>query len=153
MKLHPPGLQSSLFAALVAVFLCLAGCATLTDGDRRNDLAAELAIKYATLKVIDNDSDPSERAGRIISIAEKTQSLVDRGLVSLIPEIEQVVKDQIDWGKLDAADTLLVDALLTAVRVELDSRVQGGALSGETALAVSRVLDSVIAAARLYVPD
>lgn len=137
-----------LTATLLAI--ALAGCSTLGDGDTRNDLAAAIAIKYATLKVIEQADEPTAKASRVIDIASQARQMVDSGTVTLIPALELAVRERIDWQDLSPADTLLADALITAVRMELEARVEGGSLSGESVLALAVVLDNIVEAARLY---
>ncbi len=143
-------IQRIFFSLLLIVGVMLSGCNTFTDGNARNDIAAELTIKYATMKVIERSGDPAAKAARIADIAAQAKTLVDGGAVAFVPELEIIVRQKIPWSELDAADTLLADALLTTLRTELMSRVDGGTLDDKTRLAVTKVLDSVVEATRLF---
>ena len=136
---------------LLAVIMILLITACSSTGDRlssETSFVSTLAINYATLKVIENSGAPVNKALRIVAIASDTKALLDTGAVALVPQLEQAVRKQIDWTSLDASDTLLVNALLLAVKQELSLRIDGGTLDANAVLTVARVLDIVIQAAQ-----
>ncbi len=143
-------IQKIFYSLLSVMVLVLSGCNTLTDDNTRNDLAVELTIKYATMKVIEHSGDPAAKATRVAEIAGHAKALVGAGSVAVIPELETIVRSKIPWSELDAADTLLADALLSTLRSELMSRVNGGTLDDNTRLTVARVLDSVVEVTRMF---
>ncbi|MBL1293060.1 MAG: hypothetical protein COB61_004225 [Thiotrichales bacterium] len=134
---------------ILMIFVFTSACSS-TGGTLNTDgsFVSNLAINYATLKVIENSGAPVSKARRIVAIAKDTKTLVDAGTLALVPQLEQVVRDKINWSSLDASDTLLVSALLLAVRAELDQRIDGGTLDANTVLTVAHVLDIVIRAAQ-----
>ena len=107
---------------------------------------AKLATQYATIKIIDGDRAKAQRVRKIAKEAKKyantkPQLTVDR----LIDE----VKAQINWGYLDAADTLLVNALIDELSLRLTERLGSEPLPKDLRLAVDTVVDWVISAANL----
>ena len=125
---------------LVIAALVLAGCATDGSGPP-SKLTEQLVIQYAVLKVLDNDP---ERAQRIGEIARDAKTFLNGNAVT-IGALQAAVHDKIDWTKLDAADTLLVNALLAEVDRELVIRVGDGVLNPDALVQVNEVLDWIIA--------
>lgn len=127
---------------LFAVVLLLAGCASLQD----NQPTARLTVQYATLKVIDNDV---EKRDRVVEIAERTLDRLDDTPEATVSALVREVRDQVPWSKLDSADKILIDALLTELEARLIERFGDGVLSEEARLGAATVAEWVISAARM----
>ena len=131
--------MKSFIAAILTVFLV--GCATVT-GEGAKQVAAKTTIQFATLKVIDQDQ---ARANRVVTIVSDVKQFVDGN--AALNDIEAQVRDEIDWSRLDEAETLVVSNLIDAVRVEIEARVDEGVLDGNDRVAVKNVLDWIHEAA------
>jgi len=119
---------------LMGLALTLAvGCAALQN----EEPGAKLAIQAATLKVIDGDAD---RAQRVHGIADEVIGLVDGDAEATLDVIEQRVRDEIRWDRLDQAEQLVASNLADAVRVEIEARIEGGALDPGDRVAVQNVM-------------
>lgn len=127
--------------AVIAVLFVPTGCASFGE----NTDSARLATQYATLKVIDGDVD---RADRIEEIVARSLTVLDGGSIT-VAAVESAVRSSVDWSSLDAADTLLADALIVAVRDELNARVGSGVLDSDSAIQVRTVLEWVASAAAM----
>ena len=126
-------------AALVSL---LAGCSFLTT----HSATAKIATQYATIKVIDGDPG---KAARVASIATEVRRYASGEPHLTVDRLIQAVRDRIDWASLDAADTLLVTALLDHLRAELTARLGPDILPGDLRLAADKVASWVAAAARM----
>lgn len=124
------------------MLLAVAACATLTD----DNFQAKLATQYATIKIVNGDPD---KADRIVEIASEIQRYASGETLLTVDLLVFAIKDQIQWNKLDVADTLLVNALLDQLRTELVARLGADALPGDVRLAVDVVAAWVISAAEM----
>ncbi len=110
-------MKKLLIAALCGALLVLAGCASIM----KHADSAELIVQYATLKIITNTDDEGDqivRANKIHDIARESKALFDDRSLPL-SEIETLVRERINWGSLDAADGMLVHALINRVTAEV----------------------------------
>ena len=124
---------------LIALALAIGGCAS--SGSNESQLTEQLVIQYAVLKVVCDNPEKAKRIGEVAREA-KTFLAGDGVTVALLDE---AVRAKIDWTKLDAADTLLVNALLAEVDRQLSVKLGAGVLSPEQLVTVNEVLDWVIA--------
>lgn len=142
----------SMKRAMIALAVGLAmaistGCATFTDlFGGEGSTGAKTAVQFATLKVIDEDT---ERAQRVVEIVDHVRELVDGNTTATLDQVEQTVRDEIEWSELDAAEQLVVSNLIDAVRAELDARISDGTLDADERVAVGNVLDWVSEAAAM----
>ena len=134
--------MKSIAILIFALFISTGmGCASFGQ----NQDAAKLATQYATLKVIDGDA---ERAARISAVIADTLEVLDNSAIT-VAAVESAVREQIEWSELDPADTLLANALIESVRIELEARVGSGALDEEQTVRVRAVLMWISDAAKL----
>lgn len=112
-----------------AVFL--SGCATMED----NPTLTRAVFEYATLKVIDGDA---ERADRVVDLMDDLMVLASGE--STVELLDERLREQINWSSLSPADTILVNAVLEEVRMELDRQVGDGLLDPDQQLRVIEVL-------------
>ena len=131
------GAVCALLASLV-----FAGCSTLNEYEN----TARLTTQYATIKVIDDDR---AKAQRVEEIATEVKAYAQDDLFLTVDRLIDEARSQIAWHKLDAADRLLVDALLTELEVRLKERFGGDAVPDELRLTVEKLADWVISAARM----
>lgn len=132
-----------LITFLAPVLLLLSGCATLTDGDKRNDFAANLAIQYGTLKVIDENANPYGAAQEIVKLANKIEKFIDGGTSVTIALAVDELEKEIPWHTLDVADTLLVRNLLDILVIELEARINKGIIDQDTVVVVRQIIKVV----------
>lgn len=128
-----------IIAALAAFALAylafgLSGCKT-TKGDR--DAIARIAVTYATLKVVDGDL---ERAAKIRQVATLARSAIEGDRAPTVAALIEIARKEIRWDKLDAADTVLVQLLLSEIERALLERLGEGELVEGGGLVVSKVL-------------
>ncbi len=133
-------------ATTVAIAMTmLAGCAWIAE----NESSARLLTTYATLKVIDGDS---ERADRVEAIALEVLQLAADEPQATISRLVSHARTLVPWDRLDQADTLLVNGLLIELEVRLIERYGEGIMPDEARLTVADLAGWVIAAAQT-VPD
>lgn len=127
---------------LALTCLALSACSFV---DERED-TARLAVMYATIKVIDEDAD---RADRVIEITREVKGYASGEASLTVEGLIAEVRDQIRWDRLDAADELLVQALLIELRDRLKERFDGDYIPQDLAITVDKVADWVISAAAM----
>lgn len=131
--------------------LCLAAallqpaCNIITE----RPVLAQVAVEYATIKVV---QERPEYAARVIEIAGFLRDHAGDTAATSVALLEVAVREQIQWEKLDAADSRLVDLLIAAVREELVARLGDGPLSPENALIVAQVAGWIVDAATSVAP-
>ena len=119
--------------ALPAVLVVLqTGC----ESTEASSPIARLAVQYATIKVVQNNP---EHAARVVEIATALEKDAGNTVAVTVVLLETIVRSQIRWENLDAADTALVDVLILTVRDELTQRLGTGILGPEQALVVAQV--------------
>lgn len=125
--------------ALLAA-LTLGACATLGDNQR----AIQMSVQYATLKYIGEDTD---KAKRVHQVAQE----VIPGLsgATTVGALESALRQKIRWERLDMADRLLLDTLITELANELHERMGDGVLDAEQRARVETIVYWVQQAARL----
>lgn len=126
-----------LFYGLLALCVGLCSCAAIQSGDAR----AEFGVQYVTFKFIaDADAhEMDERRQRVAEIAGEAKSLFDKKALP-IAEIERLVRERIDWSKLDNADTLLANQLINLVAAEIQHRLDNGLIKEDVYVTASMVL-------------
>lgn len=136
--------MKTLFTSLLVsgLLFALAGCASLQN----EEPAAKMAIQAATLKVIDGDT---ERAQRVHSIADEVIGLVGGDSEATLDVVEERVRDEIRWDRLDQAEQLVASNLVDAVRAEIEARIEGGALDPGDRVAVQNVMEWIRDAAAM----
>lgn len=120
----------------------LSACSTLNEHEN----TARLTTQYATIKVIDGDVG---RAERVEDIASDVRAYASSEAHLTVDLLIGAIRDRIDWGDLDAADTLLLTTLIDELRAELMRRLGPGVLPEDLRLAADTVAEWVIAAARM----
>lgn len=118
--------------AVLLASLTLPSCSTISE----HPALAQLAVQYAVVKVLDNNPQHAPRVVEIATFLEENAGATQATTVLLL---EQLVRAQINWDRLDAADKILVDALIVAVRQELVARLGDGPLTGDNVLVVKEV--------------
>lgn len=127
-------------------FPFLTAC-TVLETVEDNPLAAQLVVQQSTLRVIDEDPD---KAQRVAAVVEEVRIYVEDEFATL-GLIEQAVRAQIEWDRLTLADQILIDAVLSEARTELERRFGAGLLDPNSRASVMTVLDWVEQSARLVV--
>jgi hypothetical protein len=124
------------------IFLVMAGCATLTNQDAR----LELATQYATLKVI---AETDVTAEQVRERVEAIRLIVEADTQVAVHNLAQQVRQSISWDELDAADQLLLDAVLMEAELRLVEVVGDGLLDDQGKVAVGTLLDWIDEAAAI----
>lgn len=115
------------------------GCAAIET----SPVTSALTVQYATLKYIGDDTD---KAQRVYTVASGMAETIQDGNATLTL-LDQALRAEIRWERLDAADTLLLDTLLTQLQVELQSRISNGLLSPDDRVRLLKVAEWVMSAA------
>lgn len=103
---------------LVPLMLLSSGCATLQGDAGRN-----LAQTFLVLKLVENSSQPAERAAGARRIMDASEQLLDRDPTLTVDHLEAAVRASIEWQNYPASEALVIDALIDAARADLDQRV------------------------------
>jgi hypothetical protein len=129
-----------LLAVMAAV--ALAGCSLLaTVSEDRN----QLAVQYATLKVLERaDVD----AARVIELVDRAEQYVEAGTEVAVATLVDAARERLAESSLSPADRMLVEAILGRAQERLEAEVGDGLLAGEQRLQLLTVLGWIEDAAR-----
>lgn len=132
------------FQVLATVLLLgfLAACSFVQERESN----ARLATMYATIKVVDGDA---AKADRVEEIATEIREYASGEKFLTVDLLVDQVRKQVNWDRLDAADKLLVSALLDELKLQLIERLGADVLPEDLRLAADTVAGWVITAARM----
>lgn len=139
-----PGFLVGLFA-VATVILGLTSCATFQN----NQGTFRLAIDVAIIKLIDNSSAERRepRRANIIRVAGAVKTLAAADGDVTLEALRAAVGAQIDKLNLSPVDRAIAIDIAEAIAQEIQRRVGQGLLKPDQRVAVSQVMDWVIAAA------
>ena len=120
----------------------VAGCALLAERDAR----LELATQYATLKVI---AETDVTAEQVLERVGAVRLIVETDAQVTVHNLAQQVRQSISWDRLDAADQLLLNAVLMDAELRLAEIVGDGLLDDQGKVAVGVLLDWISEAAAI----
>ena len=133
-----------LLASMLGGFTLGASCAWLDT----NTGAAKLTVQYATIKVIGHDAG---KAKRVTAIAQEVRRIAESDPHLTVDRLIEAIVDHIDWDKLDAADKMLINALINELARELAVRIPANNIA-ELRLTVDHIATWVVSAARMVTP-
>lgn len=118
------------YVILLLATAALSGCASLPE-----NADAKLVTQYAAIKICDT----AERAARCAAIADEVRRYVNDTPYPTVALLMGAIEAEIDWTKLDPADTLLARSLLDRLEQELVSRLGAEVLPEDLRLATETV--------------
>ncbi len=124
----------------VCVSLFTVACNT-TVGTDQQQIIAKLAVQYAVIKVVENNP---AKAARVVDIAREVRDLAGKDGANTVDLLMALVRAKVDFSKLDAADTLLANALIDTIGAQLKERVGAGTLGTDKLPIVAEVANWVI---------
>ncbi len=96
----------------------LLGCSTLQGPGGR-----DLAVTFSVMKIIENNSDPAGVAERARTMMDSAEALLNGDPALTVARLETEVRGKIDWTRYTVSEALLIDALITAARTDLEERI------------------------------
>lgn len=140
--------MKKLFVALLsAIAFLMSGCSTIGKAVDSGDIRAELAVLYATEKVIDGKAT---RAKRVISLVNEARDFVAQEDSVTIKLLDTEIKSKINWDNLSPADRVLVNAVLIRARERLETEIGEGVLADNQKVRVTKVLEWIERSAESY---
>jgi hypothetical protein len=119
--------MSKLFVIILGAFL-LFGCSVLKDIEK-SPIASELITNQITLRFIAGSDNPVERADALReTLKEITLKVSGPDLYSLA-DIENTVRENIDWSSYSLADQELLNFGLTKARLVISELIDEGTIS------------------------
>lgn len=129
------------FLVTVILALALTGCSVLsTVAEDRN----QLAVQYATLKVMESDSVDGDR---LVELVTQAREYVDTGESVAVSTLAAAARERLAESGLSPADKILIDAILTRAQARLEAEIGEGLLTGEQRVQLLTVLGWIEAAA------
>lgn len=137
--------------ALACLLAIGAGCASTGGVVERNSAAAQLIVKVAAMKYIEQAA-PVARAARAQRVVSSVAVVLEvaKGEPITLQRLAQVAAEQLP-ANLAPSDRTLALALISVAQAELQNRIGVGSLQSDTLLKLSEVLTWISDAAVLYV--
>lgn len=126
---------------LILSLVFMAGCSFVDE----RPASAQRTIKVATFTVIGQSDEIGPQD--VIRHAEAARSLLD-GEVTL-SRLADEVRKRVGWEQLDAADRILLDAVLTEAERRLRDRIGEGVIDADARVTIETLLSWIIAAAQM----
>ena len=140
--------KNSILAVALSALLLFSGCATTDSGSGRQ-LVAKLAVTYATMKVIERNPG---HAQRIIEISQTVKEAAGGGKAATVKLLVELIKAEIRWNTLSAADAMIVNLLVDEIGAQLTARIGDGQLDSVNLLVVAEVASWIEQAAKASAP-
>lgn len=136
--------------AILAAAISLCGCATTQNATTA--VVEQLAVEYATGKVVEVGKTTDERTTRAKNIHQIAAAVdaVAHGDATTIAQLEADASAKIASLQLQPSDALLASGLVTAIVGELQGKVSAGVLSQNDLLVLDKVLGWVEQACAVY---
>ena len=138
------------YCVLFAVLL--SGCTALQWANN-NPETADIAIRVATTQYISATNDPEKVQARALRVHEKVSgwvAVIDENPTISLDNLEQQVREDIDWVTLDPADQVLADVLIQNVRLQLEKRIENGQLAADYSIKLKTLLSVIVQTTKLY---
>lgn len=125
----------------VILALSLMGCSVLsTVSEDRN----QIAVQYATLKVMESDSVDGSR---IVELVTDAREYVRAGESVAVSALASAARERLAESGLSPADKILIDAILARAQARLEAEIGEGLLSEDQRLQLLTVLEWIESAA------
>jgi len=142
----------SILAAAAAALTAgsLTGCASTSGTLETHGAAAQLIVKYAAMKYVEQASlsERGERARRVMDVA-KLVAETAKGEPITLQRLASIAAEQLP-ADLPPSDRTLALALISVAQTELQKRTGVGGLESDTLLKLAEVLGWIADAAALY---
>lgn len=138
------------FGAIAAVAMLLSACGSLSLNT--GSASTKLVVQVATMKYIEREDLPAERAARAAEITRGVDAvsvMLDMEGVT-VADLKAKALERIAAADLEASDKLALTALVDMINVELDEEVGDGVISPDQRVTVNAVLSWVKQAASFY---
>ncbi len=133
--------------AVFVMMIALSACSSVGKFVEESPAAAQLTFQYATAKIVDAQQD---RAEKVLSAVSDARQYVSGDASVTVEFLYDQAVDRINWDRLDAADQILVKAILQNASERLQREIGAGILDESQELRLLTVLDWIEDAARGY---
>jgi len=143
-------LAALIAAAAITLAGGVSGCASNGNLLEENSAAAQLIVKYAAMKYVEEASlsDRGARARRVIDVA-KLVAETAKGEPITLQRLAAIAAEQLP-ANLPQSDRTLALTLISVAQTELQKRTGVGGLESDTLLKLAEVLGWIADAAALY---
>ncbi len=141
---------------ILTIFVTLvAGCSVLNDIGRyaqENPIVVDAATRQAVFRYIDaGDTEVAKdkRARQVVTVIKNVDDFLQGNPTASTTTLLVVVESQIKWDKLALADRVLVQDVMSLVRLNLENKQREGLLDENAVIGIRAVLKTAQAAALL----
>ena len=137
------------FKYTIAMFflLALTACSTL-EKIESSPMTSQLITNQITLRFIAGSDDPVERAARVREVVEKVRGQVSAGKSFTLADLDEAVRDEIDWQALSPADQELLNFGLTKASAAIAELIGEGVIGPDDRGTVATLLTWIDQAAQ-----
>lgn len=135
---------------LIVMLLASTGCNTISNGDKRSQFFAQLAIEQATMKFIERSENPLAYANEVVAIAEEIKEYTDDTKSIRVFDLVEQIHSKVPYTQMALSDQVMARALIDLIAMEIETRAEKVKIDAETKIAVSKIASIVIRAAEYY---
>ena len=134
-------------ALLSVMLLVLSACSALSQIES-SPMTSQLITNQITLRFIAGSDDPVERAARVREVVEKVRGQVSAGKSFTLADLDEAVRDEIDWQALSPADQELLNFGLTKASAAIAELIGEGVIGPDDRGTVATLLTWIDQAAQ-----
>jgi len=116
---------------------------------QERESTARIAVRAATIAVIDNDE---ERAQRVTVIASRVWQAASDDPQPTVDALMALTRDEIRWDRLNPAEQDMVNLLLLEIRAQLIEKFPDNIIPEDARVTVRVIAEWVIETAQFYLP-
>jgi len=129
--------------ALTLAFVFMTGCSVLsTLAEDQN----QLAVQYATLKVLERNDVSNER---VLELVAKAEVYLQEGDNVAVSSLVDAARERLDASLLSPADQMLIEVILSRAQERIEAKLGDGILASEQRLQLLTVLNWIEEAASI----
>lgn len=136
---------------LVLALAMLVSC-SLIDASSRNPILVDIATRQAVYRYIDaaeTEQGKIERAGDVVQRLRNVDAFLQGNPTSSISTLLDVLESQIEWDSLSRADRILVQDIVSLVKLNLEQKAKEEMLDQNAVIGLRNIINIAISTASM----
>lgn len=136
---------------LVLALAMLVSC-SLIDASSRNPILVDIATRQAVYRYIDaaeTEQGKIERAGDVVQRLRNVDAFLQGNPASSISTLLDVLESQIEWDSLSRADRILVQDIVSLVKLNLEQKAKEEMLDQNAVIGLRNIINIAISTASM----
>lgn len=136
---------------LICLCVVLSACAVV-DSVNNNPVVVDIATRQAVYRYIDaaeTEQGKIERAGDVVQRLRNVDAFLQGNPTSSISTLLDVLNSQIEWESLSMADRVLVQDIMSIVKLNLEQKAKEQILDQDAVIGLRNVINIAITTASM----